>query len=208
MTLKLIGAGFGRTGTMSMKGALELIGYGPCYHMIEVIENPGAADQWYRAACGETVDWDTVFKGYVATVDWPACTFYRELADKYPDAKVLLTLRDPERWYESCQNTIFKVMHQDEAAVPPPMQAQLRMVKKLVCDRTFGGDLDDRANAIAVFNRHNEEVRKTIPAERLLVYEPGQGWEPLCAFLGVDVPAEPFPKVNTTEEFQARFADR
>ncbi|MFN3231016.1 MAG: sulfotransferase family protein [Alphaproteobacteria bacterium] len=207
MTLRLIGAGFGRTGTLSLKGALEQIGFGPCYHMLEVVGNEGAADHWYRAACGDAVDWDVVFQGYEATVDWPACNFYRELADQYPDAKVLLSVRDPERWYQSCQDTVFATMKADYSQAPPPMQAQMRMVRKLIVENTFGGDLDDKANVLTVFDRHVEEVKDTIPADRLLVYEVREGWAPLCQFLGVDVPDGRFPRVNTTMEFQARIAE-
>ncbi len=207
MALRLIGAGFGRTGTLSLKGALEQIDFGPCYHMLEVMQNEGASEHWYRAACGDAVDWDVIFDGYAATVDWPACNFYRELADKYPDAKVLLSLRDPERWYESCQNTIFASMKMDHSQSPEPVQRQIRMVRKLIVDNTFGGDLDDKQNALAVFTRHVDEVKEAIPADRLLVYEVEQGWEPLCDFLGVDSPETPFPRVNTTEEFQGRMAE-
>lgn len=206
MALSVIGAGFGRTGTLSLKGALEQIGFGPCYHMLEVMNIKSAPGDWYQAACGDAMDWDAVFEGYKATVDWPACNFYRELAGTYPDAKVLLTVRNPERWYESASNTIFGSIQMDHSQSPPQVQAQIKMAKKLIVENTFGGDLGDKANAIAVFNAHIDEVKQTIPADRLLVYEVAQGWEPLCAFLDVPVPDTPFPKVNTTEDFQAMIA--
>lgn len=200
MTLSVIGAGLGRTGTLSLKAALERLGFGPCYHMIEVIRQPEHIDVWSRAADGETPDWDRLFHGYHATVDWPACDFYQPIAARYPLARVILTVREPEAWYRSATDTIFAMIRN-----PPPdpvMQAQAAMARKLVVRNRFAGRLDDREHALAVFARHNEEVRRTIPADRLLVYEVAQGWEPLCRFLGCPAPAEPFPRLNTTEDFR------
>jgi hypothetical protein len=197
MTLKVIGAGYGRTGTMSMKLALEQLGLGPCYHMVEVFKNPDAVGWWEAAADGKP-DWEKIFAGYESTVDWPSATFYRELADAYPDAKVILTLRDPEAWYASTQATIFA------RDFPPDSEEPfLRMVAKVV-GRLFDNRMHDKDKLISVYNRHNETVKKVIPAERLLVYDLVQGWGPLCSFLGAPVPDAPMPKVNTTEEFQAR----
>ena len=204
MALSVIGAGFGRTGTLSLKGALERLGFDPCYHMMEVIQG-GFAQVWHDIVFGGTPDWDAVFKGYKATVDWPACNYYRELADRYPDAKVILSLRDPDKWFDSCQNTIFRAMRMDHAQAPANIRTQIAMVRKLVVEDTFGGDIDDRAHAISIFNRHNETVQKVIPKERLLVFQASDGWEPLCRFLGVPVPDEAYPKVNTTEDFQQLF---
>ena len=201
MTMRLIGAGFGRTGTLSLKGAIEQIGAGPCYHMMEVAPHQHAA-LWHAAAKGEAQPWDEVFAGFHATVDWPACTFWRELSAYYSDAKVLLTVRDPERWYESVNNTIYKVL--TEAPNEGPMAEQLAMVRCLILEKTFDGRFEDRAHAIGVFERHNEAVRKETPAERVLVYEVGDGWEPLCAFLERPIPDEDFPHVNSTEEFAGR----
>lgn len=204
MALSVIGAGFGRTGTLSLKGALETLGFNPCYHMMEVMQH-GFGGIWNDIAHGGTPDWEAVFKGYKATVDWPACNYYRELADLYPDAKVLLSLRDPDKWYDSCQNTIFRAMRMNPEGAPPNVQTQMSMARKLVVENTFGGDIDDRAHAIAVYNRHNETVQRVIPKERLLVFQPTDGWEPLCRFLDVPVPDQPYPKTNTTEEFQQHF---
>jgi len=198
MTLKVIGAGFGRTGTMTLKVALEQIGFGPCYHMVEVFKN-GAYQDWIDAADGKP-DWPKIFEGYNATVDWPNATFYAELADFYPDAKVILTERDPEAWFKSTQATIFKGMNSRDTQVPFELMAQK------VVGRLFDQRLHDHDHVIEVFKRHNAEVRKRIPANRLLVYEVAQGWEPLCKFLGVPVPSTPMPKTNTTEEFVARRA--
>ena len=204
MALSVIGAGFGRTGTLSLKGALEKLGFDPCYHMMEVMEH-GFAGIWNDIAHGAAPDWDAVFQGYEATVDWPACNFYKELADRYPDAKVILSLRDPDKWFDSCQNTIFRAMRMDHMRAPANIRAQMEMVRKLIIENTFGGDVDDRAHAIGIYNRHNETVQKVIPKDRLLVFQASDGWDPLCRFLGVPVPAEPFPKVNTTEDFRQHF---
>ena len=196
MPLSVIGAGFGRTGTMSLKLALEQLGFGPCYHMVEVLKNPKAPGYWEDAADGKAVDWEQVFAGYHSTADWPSTTFYKELADRYPDAKVILTVRDPEAWYASTQATIF--------AKPLPEDADnpwARMVRKVI-GAQFGGPMNDKQRLIDVYDRHNQTVQRLIAPERLLVYEVSQGWEPLCTFLGVPTPREPMPKANTAEEFQ------
>jgi hypothetical protein len=198
MTLSVIGAGFGRTGTMSLKLALEQLGFGRCYHMMEVFQTPAAPQQWLDAAEGRPVDWDGVFKGYGATVDWPSTTFYRQLADYYPDAKIILSLRDPDAWFESTQATIFARDFNEN-----PNLVWAKMATRVVAD-LFDGRLRDRAHAISVYERHNAEVRRVIPPERLLVYEASEGWEPLCRFLGVPMPEAAMPKVNSREEFAAR----
>ena len=207
MALAVIGAGFGRTGTLSLKGALERLGLGPCYHMIELIEHPEHAVFWERAAAGGGVDWDEILGGYQAAVDWPACIFYAQLAARYPMAKMILTVRDPERWYESARSTIFprilrQVTEADEAAF-----ARVRMQRKVVIEQTFGGEVASREHVLAVFRRHIEEVQRAVPPERLLVYRIADGWPPLCAFLGQPVPDAPFPHVNSSEDFRRRFRD-
>jgi sulfotransferase family protein len=200
MPLSVIGAGFGRTGTMSLKLALDQLGFGPCYHMTEVFKNPKASGYWEAAADGKPVDWEEVFAGYRSSVDWPGATFYKQLADVYPEAKVILTVRDPEAWFESTQATIFSRHFRDDTQDP-----WQRMVLKVISD-LFDRQMTDKAKLIAVYKRHNEEVRRTIASERLLVYDVAQGWEPLCRFLGVEVPSEPMPKVNSTEEFRRNLA--
>lgn len=205
MSLKVIGAGWGRTGTMSLKAALEELGLGPCHHMAEVFRHPEQAPLWEAAAdvsaSGGTPDWPAIFAGYNAAVDWPVCHFYRQLAALYPAAKLILTLRDPERWFVSTQETIFRRM----SAAADESDPWWRMVRKIIVDPLGGRDkLGDRAAMIAAFNRHNAEVVATIPKERLLVYEVADGWAPLCRFLGVAVPEKPFPNTNSTEEFKAR----
>jgi hypothetical protein len=199
MTLKVIGAGYGRTGTMSLKLALEQLGFGPCYHMVEVFKNPQAPLWWIEAAEGRP-DWEKIFAGYNATVDWPNATFYKELAEAYPEAKVILTVRDPESWFKSTQATIFARDIPEETDEPWP-----KMVGKVVAE-LFDRRMHDHDKLISVFNAHNARVREVIPADRLLVYEVADGWAPLSEFLGVPVPDGPMPKVNSTEEFQGRLA--
>jgi len=215
MSLKVIGAGFGRTGTLSLKRALEQLGFAPCYHMFETREHPEHDALWLALASGQSDDWQSILDGYRASVDWPAIMIWKELIAAYPQVKVILTVRDPQSWYESASRTIFarmrefaEILTRGEAdAVNPVRLAHMRMVNAVVMDRSFGGNLD-RDHAIEVFNAHNEEVRRTVPAERLLVYESGAGWEPLCRFLGVPVPEAPYPKVNTSEDFAAQFPSR
>jgi hypothetical protein len=202
MALKVIGAGLGRTGTLTLKTALEMLGLGPCHHMVEVFGNAETqVPLWNRVADGEPVDWDEVFAGYNATVDWPGCHFYAQLAARYPDAKVILSKRDPERWYESISETILTSMKQMGLTDgPAPKDHPMHFGGVIIPEKTFGFDFS-RDNVIAAFERHNAEVVATIPPERLLVFEAAHGWEPLCAFLGVPVPEEPFPRTNSREEF-------
>lgn len=201
MTLKVIGAGYGRTGTMSLKLALEQLGFGPCYHMVEVFKNPVAARWWVDAAEGRP-DWEKIFAGYDSTVDWPNATFYAELAEAYPEAKVILTERDPEAWFASTQATIFA--RDIPADTEDPW---MLMFGKVIAD-LFDRRMHDKDKLISVYQAHNARVREVIPSERLLVYEVAQGWAPLCDFLGVAVPEGPMPKVNSTEEFQSRHAQQ
>jgi hypothetical protein len=199
MTLKVIGSGFGRTGTMSLKLALDQLGFGPTYHMVEVFKNPAAVQWWVDAADGHP-DWAKIFTGYNSTVDWPNATFYAELAAAYPDAKIIHTERDAEAWFRSTQATIFADATSGAASGP-----FAEMFGKVI-RRLFDEKMHDHDHVIDIYNRHNAAVRATIPADRLLVYEVAQGWDPLCAFLGAPVPDTPMPKVNTTEEFVARRA--
>jgi hypothetical protein len=216
--VKVIGAGFGRTGTASLKAALEELGFGPCYHMTEVFAHPEHADFWLAAWRGEPVDWDGVLGSYEATVDWPACTFYAKLMERHPEAKVLLSVRDPERWYESTRNTIYKL---GKISIGSPLSrlgfallslfvfgtfktGQGPMTEEIVWQGAFDGKFEDKHHAIEVFNRHNEEVQRRVPKERLLVYEVKQGWGPLCAFLDVEEPDKPFPRLNDAAEMRRR----
>lgn len=194
MSLKVIGAGYGRTGTASLKIALDTLGMGPCHHMSEVLPHPERVARWARIGAGSP-EWDAAFEGYNATVDWPACTHYKAIADHYPDAKVILSIRDADRWFDSVFATILNEQVCAFLANTPMGEMLDRNIWKL-----FGGFMHDRAPMVAAFNRHTEEVKRTIPPERLLVFEAKDGWEPLCAFLGVAVPRQPYPHVNTKEE--------
>jgi hypothetical protein len=209
MSLKVIGAGFGRTGTMSLKLALEELGLGPCYHMIEVVERPEHDAMWLALADGETTDWRPMLEGFASTVDWPSTFIWERLAADNPEAKIVLTLRDPEAWYRSCQATIFGRMEEALRDQPadPIRRRHMLMVNTIIVEQTFGGSLA-KEHALRVFNAHNETVRRTAPKERLLVYESGEGWEPLCAFLDVPVPSTPYPTANTREDFLLRFPVR
>ncbi|HEX6289914.1 MAG TPA: sulfotransferase [Herpetosiphonaceae bacterium] len=211
MTIKVIGAGFGRTGTSSLQAALEQLGFGKCYHMREVFVHPEHPWMWLAATEGRPVNWDALFAGYQATVDWPGCTFYRQLMAHYPDAKVLLSVRDPAKWYTSALNTIYS-SHRPSLEnwlfrLNPRTRHKWRMINN-IWKATFHGRFEDQAYAIDVFKRHNAEVQRAVPAERLLVYDVKQGWEPLCRFLGVPVPDTPFPHLNDTAEFQQMVARR
>ncbi len=199
MALKVIGAGFGRTGTLSLKNALEKIGFGPCYHMMEVFVRPEHVAMWHGLVFGKGMDWDKLFDGFQSTVDWPACNFWRELSEHYPDAKVLLSVRNPEDWWRSMRDTIYQPMTMPVSDKAPLMaRQQMEMVRKLVAEGTFHGRFEDKSYAIEVFNRHLAEVKAAIDPKRLLVMDVREGWEPLCRFLGAAVPAEPFPRLNDT----------
>jgi hypothetical protein len=203
MTIQVIGAGFGRTGTFSLKAALEQLGFGPCYHMVEVFGHPEHNAVWENAALGEKTDWKGFLAPYPAGVDWPICHFWRELSDVFPDAKFILTERDPEAWYKSMSQTIIASMMREMQSDDPVRQKQATMGKLLVGEKTFGNRYD-KDHVIAVYKRHNQEVKDTLPRSRLLVYDTPQGWDPLCEFLGKPVPQTPFPKTNSTAEFRAR----
>ena len=204
MDLKVIGAGFGCTGTLSLKAALEMLGFAPCYHMLEVRVHPGHARLWDAALRGESLDWEALMGGYKAAVDWPACYFWRELLAMNPGAKVILTEREPELWYKSISSTIFEIVNRDDGAVTDPdVLARSAMVRHLINDKQFGGDLS-KAHVLDVYRKNGEAVRREVPADQLLVFDPAQGWGPLCAFLGVAVPEAAYPMTNTTEEFRNR----
>lgn len=204
--LEIIGAGFGRTGTLSLKQALERLGFGPCHHMIEVVQNPDQLELWARVAREGSGDWDTVYRSYRSTVDWPGARYWRELTGHFPQAKVVLTVRDPRRWYESAAESIYLAMSRE---APDPQMARVRrFVRQVVWDGHLGGRFGDVEHAIKIFNEHNEAVRREIPADRLLVFEVRDGWEPLCAFLGVPVPDEPFPHANDRRAFTEMVEDR
>ncbi|AQZ67209.1 unnamed protein product [[Actinomadura] parvosata subsp. kistnae] len=215
MGLRVVGAGFPRTGTTSLRKALERLLGAPCYHMEELFARPGDAAVWRDACAGTLPDWDGFLAGYAAGVDWPVSWFWRELSAAYPDALVLLSRREsPERWYESMDRTVLQgarhLMGGGPAGERPPLlagSAEQADAMQDVIRALFGGafgDPYDRDRIVAAYERHLAEVRATVPAHRLLEWQPSEGWEPVCAALGVPVPDEPFPHENTTAQAQAR----
>ena len=193
MALSLIGAGFGRTGTDSMRQALETIGMGPCHHMKEVNDSAEQTALWRAVAGGGAADWQQIFSSYQSSIDWPSAYYWRELSATYPDAKILLTVRSAESWYDSMSKTICKVIRTSN----DPQSLGVN----LIGNQVFSGRYDEREHAIAVFEKNNADVRATFPPERLLVYRLGDGWEPLCRFLDKPVPDTPFPHTNSAREF-------
>ena len=203
MSLKVVGAGVGRTGTHSLKEALETVLGGQCHHMVEVFAHPEQIPIWTDAIEGRPVDWGRLMDGYVAQVDWPGASFWPDLLEANPDALVILSDRDPEAWYTSASNTIFQGLDRSEGEIGPWMVS----MKRLLSDR-FCADFADREAMMAAFVRHNDDVRRRVPSGQLLEWHPDEGWEPICARLGVPVPAELFPHINTTEEFRAHFLEQ
>jgi hypothetical protein len=212
MALKIIGSGLGRTGTHSLKLALEQLGFGKCYHMFELLENPSGLSCFTDAENGKKPDWDKLFTGYLSAIDYPVARYYKQLISVYPDAKVIHTIRDPESWYQSCIETIFWASRPDASRiinmmVRLPFSKNLRnrfpvlKYNGMMLEREFGKDLKDKATVIKKYNERNEEVLATVPKERLLVFKSQEGWEPLCNFLNVPVPSTPYPKSNTKTEF-------
>ena len=204
MALKVVGAGFGRTGTLSLKTALEKIGFGPCYHMAEVFGRPEHIAMWHRLAFENQMDWDQLFSGFQATVDWPSARWWREIAAHYSDAKVLLSVRDPQAWYKSMSDTIYQPL-KDPApdGAPEIVRLQSEMVRKAILAETFDNRFEDKAHVIEVFKRHNQDVRDSVDPARLLEFDVREGWAPLCRFLEVPIPDEPFPRLNDTASTQA-----
>ncbi|MCC2657534.1 MAG: hypothetical protein K0Q76_2642 [Panacagrimonas sp.] len=198
MTLEVIGAGFGRTGTDSMREALNLIGRGPCHHMLEVNRNEEQKRLWRAFVQGAPIGWDALFDGFASCMDWPSAHYWKELADYYPRARVVLTWRSAESWWESFAQTLVPAMQNST----DPASLGLALVR----DQVFGGRPQDRDHAIAVYEANVRAVKDTIAPERLLVHEAGEGWEPLCAFLGVPVPDQPYPSRNNADQFRTTAA--
>jgi hypothetical protein len=215
--MQIIGAGMPRTGTLTQKMALEMLGVGPCYHMVNVLADLQQAALWERALAGEQ-PWPEIFDGFEATVDWPGGYFYRELADYYPQAKVLLSVREPQAWEQSMRHTVWAVRHGEsltrllssaQAIVSPRWSAFLDMIDHLIWEGagTFAAGHSEPSALIERMLRHTEEVKEAIAPERLLVWNPIEGWEPLCEFLEVPAPNVPLPHINDRAEFQNRVVD-
>jgi Sulfotransferase domain len=197
MALQIVGAGVGRTGTHSLKVALEQLLGGTCHHMVEMFERPDQVAAFTAAIDGEPTDWTEVYADFSAMVDFPGALFWREAAAAFPDAPVLLSSRDAEGWYTSASNTIFLSLD----GGPPELAPWMDAVRRGLRDR-FSDDIQNKDAMIAAYEAHNAAVRAEVPADRLIDWTPGDGWEPICAALGVAVPAEPFPVTNTTKEFR------
>jgi hypothetical protein len=194
---------------------LEVLGFGPGYTLSEVFAHPEHVGFWEAARSGE-VDWEGFLSGYEVAVDWPACSFYAELTEAFPEAPVILTVRDPASWYESTRSTIHELRRLTTGPLPvraafalagpfaPGPTGTVRLAEHLVWEDTFQGRFRDRDYAMEVFERHNEAVRRQVPPERLLVFDVREGWAPLCDFLGVEVPDEPFPRLNEARDMRRR----
>ncbi|MCB1311331.1 MAG: hypothetical protein KDK29_05295 [Sedimentitalea sp.] len=204
MSLEIVGSGFGRTGTMSTKMALEELGFGPCHHMKEVMGDTEQPPFWTARAAGEPVDWHGVFASYTAQVDFPGAAVWPELVDAFPEAKVIHTERPEDDWWASYSTTIGKFwMHYRALPLPPEIVELFETMEKLLATGVFGGS--DRETCIAAYRRNNALVRETVPDEKLLIFTPSDGWEPLCRFLDVPVPDGDFPRSNARDEFWALF---
>ena len=206
MALTVIGAGFGRTGTKSIKLALEQLGLGPCHHMAEVFTNPAQLPFWQAAAAGEAIDWADVFQGYKAAIDWPSAHYWRELAEYYPAEKVILSVRPAERWWDSFNKTIRKAHELRREVTDPHVRGILEMSTEIIEEQTFGGGVIDKATALRAFEKRITDVRATVASNRLLVFDVTEGWVPLCRFLNSPIPDEPFPRTNSVDEFWEKFS--
>ncbi len=205
MTLRVVGAGLGRTGTLSLKIALERLLGSPCYHMLEIFTHPEHIPAWHAAARGAMPDWHELLGGYAAAVDWPAAAYWPELSEAFPDSVVLLSVRDAQSWWQSADQTIFPALRNEPPAEPAFMGEWHAMVQDLFAAR-FPNTIDNASAAMAAFERHNARVRETVPPYRLIEWRPGDGWEPICAALGTSVPDESFPHRNSRAEWRARQA--
>jgi hypothetical protein len=202
MSLQLIGPGFGRTGTKSTKDALELLGFAPCHHMYEVFQNPPQVAYWQEVAAGNPVDFREVFAGYKAQIDWPGAHVWRELSEVFPHAKVLLTVRPEESWFRSYSRTIGKLMRIYKGLdLPPHIRQMADAMAEMVDATTFQGQPGNEEIALAAYRQRISDVKTAIAPERLLIFDVAEGWEPLCAFLDLPVPDEPFPHENKRDSF-------
>jgi hypothetical protein len=206
VTMNIIGCGLGRTGTYSLKLAINQLGLGPCHHMEEVLHNMPTQVPLWAAALQGNPDWQAIYSAYNSAVDWPTSGFYGELLAAYPEAKFVLSHRNPESWADSFASTIYTLLGAREQA-PAEMRDWLDMASAVIARTGFPAGLD-REELITTFVAHNDAVKRTIPAKQLLVYEVKSGWQPLCDFLGVLVPSEPFPRTNDRAEFWDRVSGK
>jgi len=214
MSIQVIGAGMARTGTLSLKLALEQLGYIKCHHMMEVMQSPANLVYWNEMEANRTTDFDAMLKGYQAIVDFPGSLYFKELFQQYPDAKVVLSVRDAEKWYESVHNTIFqvpkgleKLKMQIKGLFDPKVKNVLNVYDfagRAIWGNLFKNNFEDKDFAIRTFNEWIQDIKNTVPAEQLLIFEAKDGWKPLCTFLNKPIPTTPYPKVNDTKEFLAR----
>lgn len=203
MTLRVIGAGLPRTGTNSQKLALEQLLGGRCYHFFEMFQSPTDARAWVAALDGDLSPVNQLLAGCPAAVDWPASYFWRELLEANPDASVLLSYRDsPETWWKSINSTVLPLIRMGNDI--PGGDGSVPRMTSTMAKTTFGEDLDDAQAAMAAYERIIAEVRAEVPADKVIEWQPADGWGPICAGLGIPVPDEPFPQTNTAEQFQAR----
>jgi hypothetical protein len=212
--MKLIGAGLPRTATTTQMYALENLGFGPCYHMRDLLADLPAGLPLWQAAFAGNPDWKRIFGPAQSTVDWPSARYYRELMDVYPDAKVLLSVRDGDAWLKSMRETVWGMFHGDSvihhvsaarAVLDPLWRDYVELMRAMNWDAETGvlaGDTYSDEGLIAIMDRWNDTVKQIVPGERLLVWDPREGWEPLCAFLEVDIPDEPLPRLNDTRSFR------
>lgn len=194
--MKVIGAGYGRTGTLSLKAGLEQVLGGRCYHMETIVHDARQLDLWsaWARSPDDLPDLDAMLDGFVAAVDAPMCFYWEELLARHPDARVVLTVRDPDRWVESFQALMRANFQGIWMALFSSRYRAFAGFSRTMGQR-FVGSLR-RERLIETFHRHNERVRAVVPADRLLEFEVKQGWAPLCAFLDVPVPDGPFPHLN------------
>jgi Sulfotransferase domain len=214
--MKVIGAGLPRTGTLSQKVALEMLGFGPCYHMVNVLTNLPLTEQWAEAIDGQA-DWDAIFGEHESTVDWPGSFFYRELAETYPDAKVVLSVRDPEAWEKSMLDTIWDLFHghslmthlsKAREQIDPEWRAFTQLMQRMWAAQGVFSGAELRPGQLAeAIARYQGQVQRNIPEDRLLLWNVQEGWEPLCRFLDVDVPQAQFPRLNDSKMFVDRIID-
>lgn len=216
MALEILAVGVPRTGTSSLKAALNTLGFGGCMHMDELFNQPHLVDYWIELYETGTTDFDVLFDGYRSSTDFPGCFQYEPLRNQYPDLKVILNYRDPASWYESMMKTVYptvpktaeaKAMLAEKGKDNPRflgIAKTLALVEVYLLNRHYGGDFLNREKTIATYLDHCERVRREVPAGQLLEWEVSQGWEPLCAFLGVPVPEEDFPFKNKRADFQAQ----